>query len=971
MSRLPTPGSDKGTWGDVLNDFLLQSHQADGTLKPSIITSTNFDSTTQTLLSDIPGKYVKPVNGIPRTDFDAAAQASLAHADSSVLTVNGKTPVSGAVTLAAADVGAPTTLAGDSDVSIGTPGDGHLLTYDGSSGKWKNKAQTVVINSVSGLAADGVTDDSNTIQGILDALGTSSHSNEVVIDGGSTGSIYINGTVEILSSNTTLRFNSPVIMGPNASLRIWGELNENPSAGSNRPHLTSNAASGATTISVNNVSYFSVGSYIVIRGLKDANGNPIQRMNNTVTGITGNILTLGTALDSAYPILFTGSAYANNYTEVTAVIGSAITSAANRGDRTVTVSDSSQFTVGGIVQILDDDLNTGSDGTAQSQNYLHREMAEVKQVVDSTHIRLSHALHHTYDLSGHARIVTVLPVVNSHILNASVTFSAMNTINAAFWVQYGYGSSIENCSVVGNTTLGYSWANQAFRMSDSYHCLVDNCTARDPVNTSAGNGYGTTLYGTTYCVVRNCHMTSCRHSYLFYNGAAGNTVTGCFSEDACTSDYDLHGANCVDNLITGSIAVGGDSIPTDGAANKSACKAGNPNHLAGDQYNTFSNMLIVNYQGAAMEVVPGCVEISLRDSRVTTALVGLRLAINTGQTALQTTRTVWENVHVADVAQLTAIDGGTNSIVNGVTFDRVTWLRPTTGLTINNATAATVRRNVFVDSAIGTQTYAINGSGITKFIVKDNELSGTVRGIILANCPNARVTRNILHDLTDTTVYEDAGGNTSLLFTDNEIYGYTPIIRTSGTGPSIGGVINLNLPYFADTPYLHSFQEWNYDPIATNSSSTVPTAGTIYLMKLVAQTGGAMSNVVLYQGSNGASITTGLVALYSSSGTRLAVSADQSSTWNTGAPALRTIALTGGSTLVAGQVYYIALLSAGGTTQPGFARANTTTGPLTANQSNALQRFATNLTSQTSLPTNLTLSNNSGAAPIAYWVSLS
>lgn len=34
MSRLPTPGADDGTWGDVLNDFLSVSHNTDGSLKP-------------------------------------------------------------------------------------------------------------------------------------------------------------------------------------------------------------------------------------------------------------------------------------------------------------------------------------------------------------------------------------------------------------------------------------------------------------------------------------------------------------------------------------------------------------------------------------------------------------------------------------------------------------------------------------------------------------------------------------------------------------------------------------------------------------------------------------------------------------------------------------------------------------------------------------------------------------------------
>ena len=40
MARLPNPGSDNGTWGQVLNDYLLQAHKADGTLKDDAISST-------------------------------------------------------------------------------------------------------------------------------------------------------------------------------------------------------------------------------------------------------------------------------------------------------------------------------------------------------------------------------------------------------------------------------------------------------------------------------------------------------------------------------------------------------------------------------------------------------------------------------------------------------------------------------------------------------------------------------------------------------------------------------------------------------------------------------------------------------------------------------------------------------------------------------------------------------------------
>jgi hypothetical protein len=37
MTRLPVPGSDQGQWGQILNDFLLEEHNADGTLKKSAL----------------------------------------------------------------------------------------------------------------------------------------------------------------------------------------------------------------------------------------------------------------------------------------------------------------------------------------------------------------------------------------------------------------------------------------------------------------------------------------------------------------------------------------------------------------------------------------------------------------------------------------------------------------------------------------------------------------------------------------------------------------------------------------------------------------------------------------------------------------------------------------------------------------------------------------------------------------------
>lgn len=39
MARLPQPGGDNGTWGDVLNEYLSQVHKADGFLKDDAVTT--------------------------------------------------------------------------------------------------------------------------------------------------------------------------------------------------------------------------------------------------------------------------------------------------------------------------------------------------------------------------------------------------------------------------------------------------------------------------------------------------------------------------------------------------------------------------------------------------------------------------------------------------------------------------------------------------------------------------------------------------------------------------------------------------------------------------------------------------------------------------------------------------------------------------------------------------------------------
>lgn len=44
MARLPVPGGDDGNWGDILNEYLLTAHAADGGLKDGSIAEAKLDA---------------------------------------------------------------------------------------------------------------------------------------------------------------------------------------------------------------------------------------------------------------------------------------------------------------------------------------------------------------------------------------------------------------------------------------------------------------------------------------------------------------------------------------------------------------------------------------------------------------------------------------------------------------------------------------------------------------------------------------------------------------------------------------------------------------------------------------------------------------------------------------------------------------------------------------------------------------
>lgn len=165
MSRVPTPGGDIGTWGDILNDFLAVEHFADGSQKPLA------QSKVINLVSDLSAKA--PINnptftgtvtlpGDPTVNFHAATKQyvdnmTLASAPDATTTTKGIVQLAGDLSGTAASPQIAAGVIVNTDINSAAAIDKTKLAalniVDGDVAAGAAIAQSKVANLVSDLAS--------------------------------------------------------------------------------------------------------------------------------------------------------------------------------------------------------------------------------------------------------------------------------------------------------------------------------------------------------------------------------------------------------------------------------------------------------------------------------------------------------------------------------------------------------------------------------------------------------------------------------------------------------------------------------------------------------------------------------------------------------------------------------------------------------------------------------------------------
>lgn len=663
-----------------------------------------------------------------------------------------------------------------------------------------------------GMAGDGVTDDSFVLNRKMKELNAAGLSAAFWLKPQDGKFFYFNSTVDIRSDMwvifSSARVGPNIVFGPTGRLRMFGSQSELPE--SNLPKIRQQLPIDTDIIYLGNepestAANFSVGGRIVIRGKSDASGIAIEKEEKTIIAVDtiNNNLQVDTPFEFTYEVSYPPAEFEQkqgtaDLTFVTRLVSNDFAADANPGDMVITLADTSGISIGDWLYLFDDSVAADIGGT--SNNFITQEMVQVVDIVGNV-LTLNHALYHTYTTAKYARTIRIDVCNNARLTGANMSWNAEsdNRDYHAVFVGYATNCLVEDCHC--SDAAGFGNKGNGFRLDIGYNNIVDNCSVERPSFLGPGLGYGVAMYGSTNCKATNCYAERCRHSFVYFKGAAGNTFADVTSVGATISDIDFHGANEVYNLVDGFVILGGPII-SDDANDKSGIKFGNEFHLAGCSHNFVTNGTIeypdqVN-PSIGVDILPASVGNKVSNLVMKGVSLGIQIIDQSRDTTLKAVDTVLKNIEIHNATDRAMklqgnANGGSSRVISGLDLINIEMYGCSRHIEIEQAENVTMRGcSTIRPGSTVTYPYMLDARDVTGLRVLHNTPTDIQRAFRVENCPAAVVQDNTFVGLLSSfTPINDISGNTgAVMFPNSPDRGRT--VSSASTMKAFDGTVFLS-----------------------------------------------------------------------------------------------------------------------------------------------------------------------------------
>ena len=318
------------------------------------------------------------------------------------------------------------------------------------------------------------------------------------------------------------------------------------------------------------------------------------------------------------------------------------------------------------------------------------------------------------------------------------------------------------------------------------------------------------------------------------------------------------------------------------------------------------------------------------------------------------------------------VPGGATTVANTNLIDKRVALRNDGVASVGVSRAAVQNETTVFTGAVTAQTITLPAAppmGTTNTVINNGSVSLTIAAGGADTISSFGTTGNITCAASATYQLIYNTGNTTWYMIDTN--NLADMVGTGSFGSStattqaaLNNSTKLATTAYADTadgveatligPQQNGYKAWTCDPGNVNESIVQPTKGTVYYTMIVVPQAFTLANIDIFLNNAAAGLSTTYLGIYSTAGTRLAVSADLSSTIGT---STGKISCPISYTFTAPGIYWVGLLIGNGsTTSPylvvygnaaGAALANIN---LTNGSGTIVSRCASGATGQTSLP---------------------